>query len=71
VAYKVSLRGLKGGHSGVQIHLGRANANKLMNRFLKEVVSDYEARIASVNGGNTVFFKPLSSAYFCKLPSDF
>ena len=30
----------------MQIHLGRANANKLMNRFLKEVVSDYEARIA-------------------------
>lgn len=52
VAYKVSLRGLKGGHSGVQIHLGRANANKLMNRFLKEVVSDYEARIASVDGGS-------------------
>ena len=49
---KISLRGLKGGHSGVQIHLGHANANKLMNRFLKEVVSDYEARIASINGGS-------------------
>lgn len=52
VAYKVSLRGLKGGHSGVQIHLGLANANKLMNRFLKDVVSNYEARIASINGGS-------------------
>lgn len=52
VAFKVSLQGLKGGHSGVQIHLGRANANKLMNRFLKDVVTNYEARIASINGGS-------------------
>ena len=52
IAYKVILKGLKGGHSGVQIHLGHANANKLMNRFLKEVVSNYEARIASIDGGS-------------------
>lgn len=52
IAFKVSLKGLKGGHSGVQIHLGRANANKLMNRFLKDVVKNYEARIASIQGGS-------------------
>ena len=52
VAYKVSLQGLKGGHSGVQIHLGRANANKLMNRFMKDVVANYEVRIASIQGGS-------------------
>jgi len=52
IAFKVSLTGLKGGHSGTQIHLGRANANKLMNRFLKEVVRNYEARIASIRGGS-------------------
>ena len=52
VAFKLSLTGLKGGHSGTQIELGRANANKLMNRFLKELVSDYEARLASINGGS-------------------
>ncbi len=52
IAFKVSLRGLKGGHSGVQIHLGRANANKLMNRFLKEVVKNYEARVAAIQGGS-------------------
>ena len=52
IAYKVILKGLKGGHSGVQIHLGHANANKLMNRFLKEVVSNYEARISSIDGGS-------------------
>lgn len=52
VAYKVSLTGLKGGHSGLDIHLGRANANKLLFRFLKYVVSSFEARLASVSGGN-------------------
>jgi len=51
VAFKISLRGLKGGHSGTQIHLGRANANKLMNRFLKDVVRNYEARLAAIQGG--------------------
>ena len=52
VAVKLSLTGLKGGHSGTQIDLGRANANKLMNRFLKEIVRNYEARLASINGGS-------------------
>jgi dipeptidase D len=52
VALKVSLTGLKGGHSGVDIHLQRANANKLMFRFLKEAVREYEARLASIDGGS-------------------
>ncbi len=52
VALKVSLTGLKGGHSGVDIHLQRANANKLMFRFLKEAVRSYEARLASIDGGS-------------------
>lgn len=52
VALKISLTGLKGGHSGTQIHLGHANANKLMNRFLKDIVRNYEARLASIQGGS-------------------
>lgn len=52
VAIKISLTGLKGGHSGVDIHLQRANANKLMFRFLKKAVSEYEARLANINGGS-------------------
>lgn len=52
VAIKVSLTGLKGGHSGVDIHLQRANANKLMFRFLKDAVANYEARLASIDGGS-------------------
>ena len=52
VALKVSLTGLKGGHSGVDIHLQRGNANKLMFRFLKDAVADYEVRLASIDGGS-------------------
>ena len=33
-AYSITVSGLKGGHSGIDIHLGRANANKLLFRFL-------------------------------------
>lgn len=51
-ALKISLTGLKGGHSGGEIHLGRANANKLIFRFLKEAVSDFEARLSSIDGGS-------------------
>ena len=52
VAIKVSLTGCKGGHSGCDIHLQRANANKLLFRFLKEAVANYEARLAHVEGGS-------------------
>lgn len=52
VAVQISLTGLKGGHSGGEIHLGRANANKLMCRLLKEAVQTVEARLASIDGGS-------------------
>lgn len=51
LALKLSLTGLKGGHSGLDINLGRGNANKLLFRFLKQAVSDFEVRLASFNGG--------------------
>lgn len=52
VAYKLSVTGLKGGHSGTEIHVGRANANKLLFRFLKEAVADCEVRLSWVDGGS-------------------
>lgn len=51
VAIRLSLGGLQGGHSGMDIHLGRANACKLMFRFLKHAVVNFEARLASVRAG--------------------
>ncbi len=52
VAYKVVAKGLKGGHSGVDIALGRANSNKIMFRFLMQAESDFGIRLAEAEGGN-------------------
>lgn len=52
VALKVTLKGLRGGHSGLEINQGRANANKLLVRFVREAIASYEARLASWEGGN-------------------
>ena len=70
VAVKLSLTGLKGGHSGVDIHLGRANANKLMFRFLKDAVSEYGVRIASVEGGSLRNAIPRESFAVIVLPEE-
>ncbi len=51
-AFKLCLTGLKGGHSGLDINLGRGNANKLMNSFLWNAAQKCGLRVSSVNGGN-------------------
>ncbi|MGL4790220.1 MAG: aminoacyl-histidine dipeptidase [Anaerotignaceae bacterium] len=48
----VVIKGLKGGHSGADIHLQRANANKLMGRLLKEIMKDENIYVGEINGGN-------------------
>jgi len=70
VALKISLIGLKGGHSGVDIHLQRANANKLMFRFLKEAVAEYEARLASIDGGSLRNAIPREAFAVITVPSE-
>jgi dipeptidase D len=52
VAYKVIAKGLKGGHSGVDIALGRANSNKLMFRFLMQAEADFGIRLTEAGGGD-------------------
>lgn len=49
---KVSVSGLLGGHSGSDINLGRANANKLIARFLFDCSRDYEISLSTFDGGN-------------------
>jgi len=51
-AYKVSAKVLKGGHSGVDIAMGRANSNKLMFRFLMQAESDFGIRMSEASGGD-------------------
>lgn len=49
--YKISVKGLKGGHSGLDINLGRGNSNKILFRFLFGAVKDFGIRLAGVDGG--------------------
>lgn len=51
-ALRIDIKGLKGGHSGMEINAGRANSNKLMVRFLMPLMRDFGARLASIEGGN-------------------
>ncbi len=52
LAYKVSVKGLKGGHSGLDIHLGRGNANKITNVLLMKAAEKYGLRLAEISGGS-------------------
>lgn len=46
---KISISGLKGGHSGMEIHKGLGNANKILARILKNISANYQ--ITEVDGG--------------------
>jgi len=52
VAYKLTVKGLKGGHSGLDIVLGRGNSIKLLFRFMYVVEKKFGVRLASVDGGS-------------------
>jgi len=51
-AFNLSISGLKGGHSGVDIDTGRANANKLLIRFLLDASNTFDIRLTEFNGGS-------------------
>ena len=50
--FKVEISNLTGGHSGDDINKGRANANKLLNRFLCKVAEKYEFYLCDIDGGS-------------------
>ncbi|WP_133407789.1 aminoacyl-histidine dipeptidase [Parashewanella tropica] len=50
--YKLAISGLKGGHSGVNIHMGRGNANKLLARFLAGHAEELALELANFTGGS-------------------
>lgn len=51
-AFKIMVSGLKGGHSGDEIHKGLANANKVLNRFLWSKKDKFELKLNVFDGGN-------------------
>jgi dipeptidase D len=69
-AVKVTLKGLKGGHSGLEINEGRANANKQMVRFVREAISQCDARLAEWHGGNMRNAIPNSCIVILTVPAD-
>jgi dipeptidase D len=50
--FRLEISGGLGGHSGGDIHLGRANANKLLARFLYTLSLEHEVSLAEIDGGN-------------------
>lgn len=69
-AIKVELTGLKGGHSGLEINEGRANANKLMARFVREAIANLGARLAEWHGGNMRNAIPRDAEVVLTAPKD-
>ncbi|MCP4551323.1 MAG: aminoacyl-histidine dipeptidase, partial [Bacteroidetes bacterium] len=51
-AFKISITGLKGGHSGLDINLGRGNANLIINRLMINASERHGLRLASIDGGS-------------------
>ena len=49
---EISVTGLKGGHSGVDIHLGRGNANVILSKFLHQYLFELEAYLVEFSGGS-------------------
>jgi dipeptidase D len=51
-AYKLSMTGLKGGHSGMDIILYRGNSNILLARFLRDAIINFDIKIGEIAGGD-------------------
>jgi len=69
-AFKIIIKGLKGGHSGCDVHLGRANSNKLLFRFLRQAEKNFGLRLASVEGGNLRNAIPREAHAVVLIPKD-
>ncbi|MBK8554590.1 MAG: aminoacyl-histidine dipeptidase [Lewinellaceae bacterium] len=67
--YQFSVKGLTGGHSGMDIHLGRGNANKLMNRLLLQAANEFELRVGSIDGGGLRNAIPRESVSMVAVPA--
>jgi dipeptidase D len=70
LSWSIHLRGLTGGHSGMDIHKGRANANKLMNRILFDLQTQFsEVRLSQLDGGGLRNAIPRESKAIISFPA--
>ena len=67
-AFKLTVKGLKGGHSGLDIPLGRGNSNKLLNRLMWSAEHLYGLRLASIDGGSLRNAIPRESVAIAVVP---
>lgn len=52
IGYRITVKGLNGGHSGMDIHKGLGNANKIMNRLLFDAFDNFGLQISKIKGGS-------------------
>ena len=69
-AVRVTVKNLRGGHSGLEINEGRGNANKLLVQVVREAIEETEARLASWNGGNMRNAIPFKAEAILTLPKE-
>ena len=69
-ACQISLRGLRGGHSGVNIHEERGNAIKLLVRVLRELEAAFPLRLAALQGGSARNALPREASAMLALPAE-
>jgi dipeptidase D len=69
-SFKLSVTGLKGGHSGMDIPLGRGNSNKILNRYLWHCHKEHGVRVSSIDGGSLRNAIPRESFAIILLPEE-
>jgi len=68
-AFKLTVKGLKGGHSGLDIPLGRGNSNKILTRLMWVAERKFGLRLASIDGGSLRNAIPRESSAFVGVPA--
>ncbi|HRD40065.1 MAG TPA: aminoacyl-histidine dipeptidase [Bacteroidia bacterium] len=69
-AFTITVKGLNGGHSGMDIHRGLGNANKMMNRLLYSSYEKFGVRVSEINGGSLRNAIPRESVAVVVVPAD-
>ena len=70
VTMRMEVSGLRGGHSGIDIHLGRGNAIKLLAEALRDLAAHTDLRLIALNGGTARNAIPREAFALCALRAD-
>jgi dipeptidase D len=69
--FRIEIKGLVGGHSGDDINKNRANANKLLTRFLVQTMRKYPFHLCEIGGGNLRNAIPREAYAVCAIPTKY